>query len=85
MPRNLRTESEFGLPRLPDPFGNPIAEGATGIAAITGMTDADAIKAGGNDLSLHTVGHQLREIYATADDQFGTGPAAPELNPVVKK
>lgn len=75
MARNFATESEFGLPVLPDPFGNAIPEGATGAAAITAITDADAIKAGaGSDGLAYTdiglVG-ALREIYAHGDGSFG--------------
>jgi len=74
MARNFAQESEFGLGILPDPFGEPIAEGAVGPAAIPGLTDADAIKAGaGSDgLSYSTLGAQLREIYAKGDGNFGT-------------
>lgn len=71
MARNFASESEFGLPVLPDPFGEPIAEGATGAAAITGLTDAEAIKAGAgaDGLSYSTLGAAgaLREIYASGD------------------
>jgi hypothetical protein len=93
MPRNIASESEFGLPSpMPDPFGNPIAEDAVGAAKITGLTDADAVKAGaggdGSDLgSMSTMGAALRAIYATPDDTFGTGPAVLESTfaPVVKE
>ena len=71
MARNLKTESEFGLPILPDPFGNPIAADATGAAAIPGFTDADAIKDGDQSLSLYATGHSLREIYALPAGDFG--------------
>ena len=74
MPRDLRSESEFGLPTLPDPFGEPIAEDAVGAAAIPGFTDSDAIKAGagGTDaLNNLTLGAELREIYARGEGTFG--------------
>lgn len=80
MARNFKTESEFGLPVLPDPEGNPIPEGATGLAAIPGLTDGDAIKAGagGTDATpgLFTLGAELREIYSK--DPGTLGPKTPK-------
>jgi len=74
MARDFRTESEFGLPVLPDPFGVPIPDDAVGAKRITGLTDAEAIKAGagaedGNQL--FTNGAQLREIYAQGEGTLG--------------
>jgi hypothetical protein len=78
MARDLRNETEYGLPLLPDPFGAPIVEGATGVAAITGLSDADATKAGavGAEEQLRSMGSELREIYAT-----GEGPLGPTEPP----
>lgn len=74
MARNFAAESEFGLGEMPDPFGEPIASGATGAGLITAITDADAIKAGaGTDgLSYSDIGlvGQLRQIYAQGDGTF---------------
>ena len=82
MARNFADETEFGLGLLPDPFGETIAEGSTGIAAITGLTDADAIKAGAG--GVNSVGAELRVVYATPDDKFATGVGNAEFNPVKK-
>jgi hypothetical protein len=79
MPRNLKNETEFGLPSpMPDPEGNAIPEGAFGPGVtITGLTDAEAIKTGGDADSLSTVGTELRKIYATGDGGL-LGPQTPK-------
>lgn len=79
MARDMRNESEFGLPILPDPFGEEIPEGASGVAAIPGLSDADAIKAGavGAEEPLRSMGSELREIYARGEGPIGpTEPKA---------
>lgn len=84
MPRNMKGETEFGLPVLPSPAGEAIAADAVGAAKITGLTDADSIKTGkGNELSLSTTGHQLREIYATGEGEVGPGTVG-KYSPIVK-
>lgn len=79
MARNMRGESEFGLPIMSDPYGNPIPEGASGRAAITAAaTDATAIKNGAKGVDatiLGDIAQELREVYATDPDR-PLGPAA---------
>jgi hypothetical protein len=81
MARDFLNETEFGLPVLTDPFGNPIAEGTSGAGAtITGLTDADAIKNGAGSTDgnhLFVMGAELREIYATGEGGI-LGPKEPK-------
>ena len=76
MARNMRTETEFGLPILPAPDGSEIPAGVSGPAAITAFTDADSIKAGAagqesGPLSIQQLSHEAREIYAQGDGFLG--------------
>lgn len=82
MVRDMRGESEFGLPVLPSPDGKPIPEGAQGIAAIPALTDAQAIADGavgqeaGPVGSIQQLGHELRAIYAKDPDRVGPSDPA---------
>jgi hypothetical protein len=74
MARNLKGETEFGLPilpLLPDLDGNP--------SHIPALSDQDAVDAGavGANSPLYSMGEELREIYALGDGPFGpTEPKA---------
>lgn len=79
MARDMRGETEYGLPVLPDAKGNEIADGAKSPETITGLTDAQAIKDGaGGSLgnNLFTLGAELREIYAEGEGG-NLGPQTP--------
>lgn len=76
MARNLKAESEFGLPVLPRPDGSDVPVGATGPEAITALTDADAIKADADTGTLYTLGAELRKIYAVGEGELGPGSVA---------
>ena len=78
MARDFRSETEFGLPVLPSPSGEPVPEGASGPAAITAFTDADSIKAGAagqesGPISAAQLSHEARAIYAMGDGFLGPG------------
>lgn len=83
MARNLRTESEFGLPS-PMPIldaDGTVAEGADIDAAVArgglpAFTDADAIAAGAagqesGPMSIQQLSHEARAIYAQGDGTLG--------------
>lgn len=80
MVRDLRGESEFGLPVLPGIGleGEPVEPGA----GLPALTDAQAIKDGavgqeaGPVGSVTQLGYELREIYAKGEGTIGPGSVA---------
>lgn len=77
MSRNMRTESEFGLPAMPRylPDGTVGPSSGPGIAA---LADADAIAegaagAGAGTGVLTSMGDELRAVYARGDGVVSSG------------